>query len=218
MGEKYNFHGDPDRFPVIVNLIYERFVPEVKYVADVAGGQGMLTKLLTKKLNLECEVIDPRGYRIRNVPGQETEFKAEGASYYDLVVGLHPDEATQQIAMSALVTRTILVPCCNFWDRSQRLGTVPLVEAIEKFYREHEVHWERIKLDFRGPKNIALITKPPEKRPNISMIKLPDLTVVLGAGRNRREAWMAEKKRKGLKAPDDGCKNLAPSDAQKPIH
>src|SRR5436190_13419910 len=129
-----NFHGDPDRFPVIVDTIREYFGQDVRYVADVAGGQGMLCRMLRKQ-NYDAEVIDPRGWRLRNVPGVATTFDPSSARYYDLVVGLHPDQATQAVALSALVTRTLLVPCCNVWARSRRPGTPALVESIQEFYR-----------------------------------------------------------------------------------
>ena len=30
-------------------------------MADVAGGQGLLARMLIKRHNLECDVVDPRG-------------------------------------------------------------------------------------------------------------------------------------------------------------
>jgi hypothetical protein len=188
----YNFHGDPDRFPVLVDLIDERFDNDLRYVADVAGGQGMLSKLLKKRLNLDSEVIDPRGHRIRGVAGHEQMFKAESASYYDLVVGLHPDQATQEIVKSALVTKTILVPCCNYWDRRERLGTLDLLLAIEDFYKKHGVHAERVELDFRRPKNVAFVTLPPRRHIDLNSIVLPPLDI---PSPDKREDWLTEKKR-----------------------
>jgi hypothetical protein len=35
------------------------------YVADVAGGQGMLTRILRKRFGFETEVIDPRGWALK---------------------------------------------------------------------------------------------------------------------------------------------------------
>jgi len=192
--DRRNFHGDPARFPVLLDLITERFGAEVRYIADVAGGQGMLSRLLRKK-NYDAEVIDPRGWRLRGVPGQESEFSPQQANYYDLVVGLHPDEATRAVAISALYTRTLLVPCCNFWDRTTRLGTFSLVEAIEAFYREHQVKFERIELPLDTPKRVALITTPPSEAPDLSTIKLPPLDV--GAPKNENQAsWLEERKAK----------------------
>jgi hypothetical protein len=194
--DRRNFHGDPARFPVLLDLITERFGSEVRYIADVAGGQGMLSRLLRKK-NYDAEVIDPRGWRLRGVPGQENEFNPAQASYYDLVVGLHPDEATRAVAISALYTRTLLVPCCNFWDRTTRLGTLSLVEAIEAFYRAHQVKFERIELALDTPKRVALITTPPSDPPDLGSIKLPHSEVVASNNRDRA-GWLEERKARRL--------------------
>jgi hypothetical protein len=32
--------------------------------------------------------------------------------------------------------------------------------AIEDFYRQHSIRFERIELDFKGPKNIAIVSEP----------------------------------------------------------
>jgi hypothetical protein len=151
----------------------------VRPIADVAGGQGMLTSLLRKK-NYDAVVIDPRGWRLRRVPVVEAAFDPLDAGHYDLVVGLHPDQATQAVALSALVTRTILVPCCNFWDGSQRLGARSPVEAIEGFYRSHGVGVEQVNIPLDTPKNIALITAPPAERVDLAAVSLPSLEPVPG--------------------------------------
>ncbi len=193
MGARYNFHGDPARFPEVANLISRVYGRDIRYIADVAGGQGMLSKLLRNRLGYDAEVVDPRGWRITGVPGREEKFDPDQASYYDLVVGVHPDQATRAIAMSALRTRTLLVPCCNFWDRSHRLGTMALVESIEKFYRSYRVSYQRVALDIRGPKNIALLTAPPSRRIELAEVILPPYEG-LGGKSPSRDTWLAEKR------------------------
>ena len=193
MGTRYDFHGDPARFPEVAGLISRVYGRGGKYIADVAGGQGMLSKLLRNKFGYDAEVVDPRGWRIKGVPGREEEFDPDQASYYDLIVGVHPDQATRAIAMGALYTRTLLVPCCNFWDRSQRLGTMALVESIEKFYRRYQVSHRRVMLDIRGPKNIALLTEPPSRRIELSEVILPPYEGLEGKSPSR-DTWLAEKR------------------------
>ncbi len=83
------------------------------------------------------------------------------AGYYDLVVGLHPDQATRAVAESALTTPTILIPCCNFWSRKEKLGRDALLGEIEKYYDKNNVAHKKVSFDFSGPKNIGLVTKPP---------------------------------------------------------
>lgn len=156
---RHRFHGDPSRFEVVAEFIYSNYERSVRYIADVAGGQGMLCRILRKKYNYECEVIDPRGWALKGVPAQVAEFKPALAAYYDLIVGLHPDEATRAVAEAALIRPAILIPCCNFWSE-EKLGRDSLLEAIEAYYREHGVKFEKVIFGFKGPKNIGLISTP----------------------------------------------------------
>ncbi|MCE7981620.1 MAG: hypothetical protein DYG89_10530 [Caldilinea sp. CFX5] len=156
---RHRFHGDPERFAVLADYIADRYWHSIHFIADVAGGQGMLSRILTKKYNYESEVIDPHSYTLKGVASQACMFDKELATYYDLIVGLHPDEATRAVAEAALVRPTILIPCCNFWSE-EKLGQEELLQAIEQFYQEHSLPYERVKLPFKGPKNIALVSEP----------------------------------------------------------
>jgi len=162
MGKVYQhrFHGDPRRFEVVAQFIHERYGRDVRYIADVAGGQGMLCRILRKKYHYDCEVIDPRGWTLKGVPGRAVELDPSVADYYDLIVGLHPDEATRAVAQAALARPTILIPCCNFWSED-KLGRDELLEAIESYYREQRVRFERLAFAFAGPKNIGIVSAPP---------------------------------------------------------
>jgi hypothetical protein len=163
-GQRHRFHGDPERFEVVAAFIHDRYGASVRYIADVAGGRGMLCRILRKRYNYECEVVDPRGWTLKGVPGRAVELDPSEAEYFDLIVGLHPDEATRSVAGAALVRPAILVPCCNFWSE-EKLGREPLIEAIESYYAKRGVKCERVELPFKGPKNIALVSEPPEQRP-----------------------------------------------------
>ena len=175
MGRKsqHAFHGAPHRFDVIAMFVNAYFGNHVQYIADVAGGQGMLSRLLNKRYNYDTEVIDPRGRRIKGVPGREEEFAPEMANYYDLVVGLHPDEATRALAEAAQRRPALIVPCCNFWSE-EKLGRDELVGAIEHFYRENSIKFDRITFPFRGPKNIGILSLPDE-----SIAPAPDIDRIL---------------------------------------
>ena len=98
---------------------------------------------------------------MRGVASRAEPFSAESAGYYDLIVGLHPDEATRAVAEAALVRPVLVVPCCNFWSE-QRLGRDELLDAIAEYYAQNGVRSQRIVFDFRGPKNIGLVSEPPE--------------------------------------------------------
>ena len=41
---RHRFHGDPKRFDALAAFIYDRWGTDVQYIADVAGGQGMLSR------------------------------------------------------------------------------------------------------------------------------------------------------------------------------
>jgi len=150
-------HGDESRFEIIAEYIYNRFGNNVRYIADVAGGQGLLSRILNKKYNYEAEVIDPRGYALKGVPYKQAEYSSGMAEYYDLIVGLHPDAATRAVAESALRRPILLVPCCNEWDKSRKLGSRELVQAIVDYLNSEGVPNETVVFNFKGPKNVGII-------------------------------------------------------------
>lgn len=156
----HKFHGDPKRFVVIADFIFTKYGRKIKYIADVAGGQGMLTKILNKKYNYDSEVVDPRGFTLTGVPSRSEQFKANFADYYDLIIGLHPDEATIEVAKAALIRPTILIPCCNFWDKYKTLNRDGLLYEISNYYDQNEVKYEKVIFDFKGDKNIGLVSEP----------------------------------------------------------
>jgi hypothetical protein len=158
---RHRFHGDADRFDVLADYVAARYGNEIEYIADVAGGRGMLARILNKKYNYTCEVIDPRGWRLTGVDGREKEFDPADADFYDLIIGLHPDEATRAVAEAARIRPAVVIPCCNFWSE-EKLGRDELVDAIAAFYDVHGVRYERVTFDFVGPKNIGLVSEPPE--------------------------------------------------------
>jgi hypothetical protein len=157
---RHRFHGDEARFGVVADFVADSFGQSVKYIADVAGGQGMLARLLRKRFNYEVEVIDPRGWSLKGVPVRPEEFSPDLASFYDLVIGLHPDQALPAVVAAATIRPTVIVPCCNFFDRTQRLGRADLLAAIERHLAEVQVKTVRHALAFDSPFNIALVTEP----------------------------------------------------------
>jgi hypothetical protein len=157
--QQHRCHGDPARFRVVADLVGEQFGGEVRFVADVAGGQGLLARELTKRHGFEVDVIDPRPSKLAGVSRRAEAFDAGMADYYDLIVGLHPDAATTQIVHAAACRPVVLVPCCNFWS-DERLGRDALLKSIERHYSSVGVVSSRYRLDFEGPKNIALVSRP----------------------------------------------------------
>lgn len=156
---RHRFHGDPDRFAAVASFVAARF-PEARTAADVAGGQGMLARLLSKHHNVACDVIDPRGWVLRGVASRAEEYDASMADYYDVIVGLHPDEALREVVASAAVRPVVVVPCCNFWTRERKLNRDELLAAIAGDHRGRGGDVERVMFSFRGPKNEGLVLLP----------------------------------------------------------
>lgn len=157
---RHAFHGAVDRFAVTADFVAERF-PDARFVADVAGGQGMLARLLRKRYNVEAEVIDPRGWTLKGVTARVSEYGAEMADYYDLIIGLHPDQALRAVVDSATTVPVTVLPCCNFWSPDERLGRAALLAAIADHHAGLGGAVESITLAFDGPMNRGLILLPP---------------------------------------------------------
>ena len=154
----HRFHGSPERFEVVADFVVERFGRNIKYVADVAGGQGMLSRELNKR-GYSAEVIDPRGWTLVGVNNRKEEYSEDMADYYDLIIGLHPDEALKPVVESAKIRPVLIIPCCNFWDKNKKLGRNALLCEIEKYFVRNKIIHEKIELPFKGPQNIGFVTK-----------------------------------------------------------
>jgi hypothetical protein len=96
------------------------------------------------------------------------EFRAESKNTapiwrpglnYDVIIGLHPDDALREVVDSARVRPVVVVACCNFWLRDTKLGRDELLGAIEKHHAAYGT-CERAVLDFRGPHNRVLVLRP----------------------------------------------------------
>ncbi len=107
---RHRFHGDPARFEVVAAFIADRF-PDARYVADVAGGQGMLTRILRKRFGFDAELIEPRNWSLKGVPVRAEHF-------------------------------------------------VPSMAEIAEFHDSLGGSSEQVALDFKGPKNRALVLLP----------------------------------------------------------
>ena len=156
---QYKCHGDDSRFDEVAKFVYDNFGNTITHIADVAGGQGLLTKVLNKKYNYESEVIDPRKHQIKGVPGRQILYSNDMADFYDLIIGLHPDEATIEVVKSACKRPVLVIPCCNHWDKTKKLGSKELISDICVYLQGEDVDYDIIKFYFKGPKNIGILTR-----------------------------------------------------------
>ena len=106
-------------------------------ILDVAGGRGDLSFELSFKFGLKCVIIDPRPQKFRrwqlklmnkigdnrkplHIEGLFDEFFFEqhkvNVEDIRLVIGLHPDEATEPLVDTALSNSLnfAVIPCCVF--------------------------------------------------------------------------------------------------------
>jgi hypothetical protein len=109
--------GDPRRFDLFGKLIVEVFPShQYKKVADIAGGKGYLQTNL-RGHGYDVTTYDERQGR-RDRPGRfQYRYQLFGSHIkerYDLLVGMHPDEATDVIINEAAKRKIpfVVCPCC----------------------------------------------------------------------------------------------------------
>jgi hypothetical protein len=120
------------RFHVFAQFIHETF-PEAKNIADVAGGVGILSYYLFE-FGHTPTIIDCRRTRLTNYyrrrlrkqslkEGRDIRIKRFvkrveeiDLSAFDLIVALHPDQATEHAVRDAVKCGKsfAVVPCCVF--------------------------------------------------------------------------------------------------------
>jgi hypothetical protein len=118
--------GDSARHRVFADYITTRWPDRNLRIADVAGGHGSLNAELYRRGYQRVTTFDKRR-------GRWTErrhyryglFSVPDAADFDLLVGMHPDEATDVIlaASAAHHVPAVVVPCCprpTIWDYTGR--------------------------------------------------------------------------------------------------
>jgi len=109
--------GDSKRFTLFAQYIFKNF-PIQKYtrIADIAGGKGYLQKELCK-LGYIVTTYDKRHHHIKDsfLKFKYKYFDKNIKEEYDLLIGLHPDEATDVIITEAYNRKIpfVIVPCCT---------------------------------------------------------------------------------------------------------
>jgi len=104
--------GDPRRFDLFSSLIRQHFSLTAQ-IADVAGGKGYLQVALKEKGFTHITTFDKQ----RNPNKQRREYRWFDNSIikpFDLLVGMHPDEATDVIIIEAAKRKIpfVICPCC----------------------------------------------------------------------------------------------------------
>lgn len=147
--------GDARRFDVFANFIHSNF-PNCKKIADIAGGKGYLQVALRNR-GYDVITFDKRKGR-KNRPGkfefQYRYFDSSVKEDFDLMVGMHPDEATDVIIVEA-AKRNIpfaIVPCCvmpnaiPYWgQRSYKQWIEHLKKSAQKL--GYQVYEKQLKMN-----------------------------------------------------------------------
>lgn len=118
--------GDPRRFDLFARFIANLIPPASRgslRVADVASGKGTLSFALREHGFARITPFEPsprRGGQVRRLGIVVRDFRPADAADFDLIVGMHPDAATDCILSGAALYRRIAVvsPCCvrpNAW-------------------------------------------------------------------------------------------------------
>jgi hypothetical protein len=110
--------GDKRRFDLFAKFINRRFPDKNLVIADVAGGKGGLQLALLEKGYKNVLTFDKRYRRIRKAKIKMKYklrwFDDSIKDDIDLVVGMHPDGATDYIIVEAGKRKVpfIVCPCC----------------------------------------------------------------------------------------------------------
>jgi len=155
--------GDKRRFDLTAKSIAKQFPDRNLRIADVAGGKGYLNLALRNLGYHDVTTFDKRkpGKRVRTVETQYRFFSEEMAVDYDLIVGLHPDEATDVIVVSACRhdKKFYVVPCCvkptarTYWG-AHKYGL--WMDHLKGLASEFNRAVYELRLRYNG-KNIALV-------------------------------------------------------------
>lgn len=108
--------GDPARHRVFAQYIAERFPDRSLRIADVAGGHGHTRSELYRLGYHNVITIDKRSRRWTTRPHYRYgHFTVDDAKDFDLLLGMHPDDATDVILAGSMKydVPCIVVPCCT---------------------------------------------------------------------------------------------------------
>lgn len=109
--------GDPARFERFAEFIARNVTDRRARIADVAAGKGALTFALLRHGFSHVVPFEPeprRGGQVTRLGMRVECFEPSFARDFDVLVGMHPDEATDCILCAAAEHGTLAIvrPCC----------------------------------------------------------------------------------------------------------
>lgn len=104
--------GDSRRFDLLAKVIKNHFPISYK-IADVAGGKGYLNLALSE-LGYDVTTFDRRSHPVNRIKYRQRYFNGKIGEEFHLLIGMHPDEATNVIIWEAAIRNIpfVIVPCC----------------------------------------------------------------------------------------------------------
>lgn len=115
---QYHLMGDPQRFDALASFIEARVSDKNARIADVAAGKGHLSSVL-KRRGYKCiTAFEP--YPRQKLNGVQLKVcKFTNGNCFDIIIGMHPDQATDVILDEACKSKVavILAPCCALPNR-----------------------------------------------------------------------------------------------------
>lgn len=133
--------GDSSRFIATADFMLRNYT-KAKNILCVADGQGQLASIL-KVRGYDTTIIDPRfkGFnkKIKGLFCRDTNVDS-----FDLLVGLHPDEATAEIIHAAKRNEkhALIIPCCKLGIDANKAGDwwkylVSISPGDKRIYQQH---------------------------------------------------------------------------------
>lgn len=154
--------GDPLRFTALADYIYEYFNTSTS-IADIAGSKGKLQVALRNRNFNKVETYDLEGFpSCSGLKITKELYRVSNPKSYDLLVGLHPDEATDHIILGALYKRIpfVIVPCCKMPNAVPKLNKrISWVDHLILLAERGSFKVSTTELPIRG-KNLLLHGEP----------------------------------------------------------
>jgi hypothetical protein len=155
--------GDPARHRAFADLIADRWPDRSLRVADVGGGHGHLNAALYQHGYRSVITFDKRRKRWGRAHYVYGTFGPHVSRRFDLVVGMHPDEATD-VLMAWAIDRGLpfaVVPCCTrptAWPYERRAGQDEWIDHLAMATTDRGYLVDRIELPIAGARRVLIGT------------------------------------------------------------
>ena len=154
--------GDSRRSTLFAQFICKQF-PKAKTVLCVADGKGHLARALAnKKLTVTAIENKPRfaGRKHKRITYKRGLFGRHTPISEDVVVGMHPDEATCEIVLAAHNQHKpfAVVPCCIKGNPKIRSGVFGYMDWLKKIKTLCNGGCQEFQLHMNG-KNIVVFKR-----------------------------------------------------------